>query len=1464
MRSGGHICWFRASWKEKREDDGAGEEGLVIQALDEAGTAEAGIELAGEADGDQDLGAVGNQSLDDAGGRIQDGGDADGIRPEPVRTGLRDGSGDDNGDRVVGGEEVDGADEQGDARLARARTAHQARNFLRQPEDAAVSLDRLEEAARKKGDDERLAHAECTVADVVESAPEVEPSECDAQDGGEQRAAEEKSHDVQSGERQDEDEHVRRDEQGVLPGGGDGRCGSGFAREADDGIDGERGECGRGGDADVRDELVAHGDALGARGGDRRVGDHGQVVAEHRAAHDGADGDCGRNAERFGEAHGDRRDRGDRSAARADRERDEARDEEESRQQQARGNEGLGDEHGGVDGAGPLGDRGESARQDEDEAHDHDVRLAHSVRIRLDALRQRTASAKGNGHRARHKEGNGHLDPIEIPGDKGKAKVEQGENHKGHKGPKARTNLILFFHRANYTKSPPFPSVKIVSRRLFTWTSSNNRQDFDLWSGTFSFGKSIVLGSKGGTVNFNIHPEARFNALANYPFRQRGNVTVHTTFLGGGPHSLKGIDLNESGSDGKTTWMHLTNDAHVVSSARVNLGYRTAGESVGVMDLSCSARLEVTNNLCLGSRNSVPGFNVRNEGQLEIRDQASVYSHDQTYLGHASSSTGRLTLTGEGAFRTGGYIYMGANSNAVGYVEAKDDASLTCGTLFYLASGNESKAFVTLRDRATLNQSENPFYLAYHEDGTEARVEATDDATLSFQDGSFIQMTRGGTARAELVLSGRAKLTGDIVVTNGSSTVGNTLLSLSDDATLSVSSVIGGSPTDGTPVLTFSANGGTIDTTHATDSATPILSGCVATLGAGGLTINVPLRAASIDQAFTAADEATDATITKTGGQALIVKCNSTHPVTHVKEGVLTFASGVTQFGLKLIVDPQASLALADTDTVLEAESIDFTDSLQITLPTDYTLDEAHPVLRLGTPLTEDQFARVAVQGAEKGKAYAFTTNAEGVLCVTVSEATAGSYIWQGGAGDWNIAANWDPAGVPSHNDRATVTAAATLTLDSSASVGTLDVQTANAVSLTGEASLYVMEGGSIGGSLWPSTATPELYLKDVTLDANGSGYHMLLDAYHAKGAPSAKLVLDNANMTVNGLYLGWDNMGGGSDVAKPTLAITNGILNVTWALYSPYTANISPCIRVGAGGILRRNSNTASGGVILRGSLDVRVEDGGRFEVYSPQSLFVGNSSRIPTSGDLVLANGGVLQVHRLLSLSARSDAETAIAFDGGSAAFTLNNGLSAASVPEMTCLRADAGGGELSVAANVTHALAFPLRGAGVFTKTGAGTLVITNDTTVTMNGNNPVYTQQETSFVKIENAGGVRIAEGTLRCAAGTTGEASHFFGEGTLSGAFETLRLDVTPGSTDVLTLTDLTATRIEADFGCSNDNPVEPRTSAVVAKLASDLDFDSFSWRAVNTGKGRSVSFSCSSEGVVTATVNASSLTILIR
>ncbi len=404
---------------------------------------------------------------------------------------------------------------------------------------------------------------------------------------------------------------------------------------------------------------------------------------------------------------------------------------------------------------------------------------------------------------------------------------------------------------------------------------------------------------------------------------------------------------------------------------------------------------------------------------------------------------------------------------------------------------------------------------------------------------------------------------------------------------------------------------------------------------------------------------------------------------------------------------------------------------------------------------------------------------------------------------------------------------------------------------------------GSIGGSGWSSATAPELRLRDVTfVQGGGGGFHLLMDQQTATGSKGARLVLDNADMTCNGLDIGFNKVNGNAETVRPELTITNGTLDITWQLRVPVDGGMAPVVRVGAGGRIRRKSTTAAGGVWFSHTLDARFEDGGTLEVTLPQCVYFGGSAR----GEVVFARGGGLTTSRFLALNGQTEA--ALVFDGGFAAFTQDDGISAGT-PAATCLRADAGGGELRVGAGVSHALALPLAGTGTFTKTGAGTLVLTNDLAITDTYDKDwvqIFSFAETGVTtpKLVNAGGLVVAEGTVRCVAGTVPERTRVAGTGTLSGVFTSLTLAVEPGATEALTFADLTAQTVFVDFGVAADAaplPVGMRTA--VAHLDDAARFGAVAWKGGSVGAGRLVKFTCEGQTVV-ATVTSGGTMLILR
>lgn len=405
----------------------------------------------------------------------------------------------------------------------------------------------------------------------------------------------------------------------------------------------------------------------------------------------------------------------------------------------------------------------------------------------------------------------------------------------------------------------------------------------------------------------------------------------------------------------------------------------------------------------------------------------------------------------------------------------------------------------------------------------------------------------------------------------------------------------------------------------------------------------------------------------------------------------------------------------------------------------------------------------------------------------------------------------------------------------------------------------------SLGGSGWASKTAPELRLRDVTFIQGGSGgFHLRMDQQTASGSKGARLVLDNADMTCNGLDIGYNKVNGNAETVRPELAITNGTLDVTWQLNIPSDAGwgMAPVVRVGAGGRIRRTGWTKTGGVWFWHALDARFEDGGTLEVAEPQCVYFGGSAR----GEVVFARGGGLTTPRFLALNGKTEA--VLVFDGGFAAFTQDGGISAGT-PAATCLRADAGGGELRVGAGVSHALALPLAGAGTFTKTGAGTLVLTNDLAITMSQDatwNQIFSFAETGVTtpKLVNAGGLVVAEGTVRCVAGTVPERTRVSGTGTLSGAFTSLTLGVEPGATEALTFADLSVGTVFVDFGVATGSaPLPVGTRTAVAHLDDAARFGTVAWKGGSVGAGRLAKFTCEGQTVV-ATVTSGGTMLILR
>ena len=97
------------------DEEGDAEEDGVVEGAEEVEGSGGEACVFKDADGNEELGAVGDEALDGAGGRVKDTGDAAAVAAVFVGEVFGDGAADDDGNGVIGSEEVDAAHKGHDA-----------------------------------------------------------------------------------------------------------------------------------------------------------------------------------------------------------------------------------------------------------------------------------------------------------------------------------------------------------------------------------------------------------------------------------------------------------------------------------------------------------------------------------------------------------------------------------------------------------------------------------------------------------------------------------------------------------------------------------------------------------------------------------------------------------------------------------------------------------------------------------------------------------------------------------------------------------------------------------------------------------------------------------------------------------------------------------------------------------------------------------------------------------------------------------------------------------------------------------------------------------------------------------------------------------------------------------------------------------------------------------------------------
>ncbi len=142
--------------------------------------------------------------------------------------------------------------------------------------------------------------------------------------------------------------------------------------------DHQRGQRRGQGDPEIAPELILHGAALTVAGGDGGIGNEGQVVAEHGAAHDGADAKRQGEAGNVGNGDGDGHDQRDRAAGGAHGGGDKAGGDKQHSHRRPRGCDGEQEIRDRLR-TGATGNADEHTGCQEDQDHRHDVLIAHAL-----------------------------------------------------------------------------------------------------------------------------------------------------------------------------------------------------------------------------------------------------------------------------------------------------------------------------------------------------------------------------------------------------------------------------------------------------------------------------------------------------------------------------------------------------------------------------------------------------------------------------------------------------------------------------------------------------------------------------------------------------------------------------------------------------------------------------------------------------------------------------------------------------------------------------------------------------------------------------------------------------------------------------------------------------------------------------------------------------------------------------
>jgi fibronectin-binding autotransporter adhesin len=265
---------------------------------------------------------------------------------------------------------------------------------------------------------------------------------------------------------------------------------------------------------------------------------------------------------------------------------------------------------------------------------------------------------------------------------------------------------------------------------------------------------------------------------------------------------------------------------------------------------------------------------------------------------------------------------------------------------------------------------------------------------------------------------------------------------------------------------------------------------------------------------------------------------------------------------------------------------------------------------------------------------------ATALVTVFVQEAGEGEvYTWVGGTGNWSVASNWNPAGVPGINDQAIINTG-NVTSDSPLAVSRLTLNSTLIVnSILSVNDTFIWTNGTLSGSgsvsipedaSWNMTAGSSRTL-DGTLTINMNGTASLAAGFFGL-ATSAGIVFNNTGLFDLQSDLGFGT--GGTGVFRMTLNNTGifrksageatGSISSTVRLNNPGTIEVlSGRLDINSGQFTPGDSLTYQGTFIVAD--EAALFFGGGIHTIGEQAVISGPDGQ-PSGGTVgVFANGGI-----------------------------------------------------------------------------------------------------------------------------------------------------------------------------------------------------------------------------------------------